>query len=143
MEEKDTNNDDYISSEAFKANLESQEKYFNEYLDKQHKYYNHPLFPRDFMHNYFVMRASLSSLRNNPDTKDDPDFIELCNTWKDLGFDSFIFELGHLKEIYNKLLKKPNFKNNPYFTSYLYGSFMKGVYELFTCGYYSRPFFSI
>lgn len=88
------------------------------------------------------MCAILVSLQNNPDTKDDPDFIELCNTWESLSFQTFPLYINHLKELYDKLLKKPNFKNNPYFQD-LFGSFMKSIYQLFHDSYYTQGFFKL
>ena len=94
-----------------------------------------------FCHNYFHLRAGLSSLTKNPDTMNDPDFIELCNTWKHQSL--WNLEVNRLEGLFNILKEKPAFKDNVIFNS-LYGYFLKGVYLLAQeNGYYMSDFFNL
>ena len=135
MSEPNNHQEDILSSETFHENIQRQKEFFDSYERKQ---------PFDdwegFLYHYNTLRASLASLRANPDTKDDPDFIELCKTWKHQQFGQFN---PRLKELYYKLLEKPTFKENYIFSSYLYGSFVKSYYMLFNDECYTRSFFDI
>ncbi len=93
-----------------------------------------------FLFHYAHVRAGLSSLLKNPDTKDDPDLIALCDLWRAQRFGSI--DTNQLEELYNALNQKPVFRNNSIFVD-LYGAFVKSVYELFYGEYYTQHFFDI
>ena len=70
----------------------------------------------------------------------DPDFIELCNTWRHQSFGHI--DTRRLQELYNKLSQKPEFKENPFFMN-LFGQFYKGIYILLNEEHYTGHFFEI
>lgn len=133
------NMESYTQTEEFKKNLENQQSYFDEHFRYRRR--DVPFNDWDgFLFHYYFVRTGLSSLLKNPDTKNDPDFLELCDTWRCQRF-------GHIKtqrleELYNKLSLKPVFRENYIFRD-LYGNFVKSVYQLFTDEYYTHDFFQI
>lgn len=82
----ETINNDFNYEESEK-NIRQQEDFFAKYL-KEHK--KETQFPMDrwahgeFWGRYWYFRACVASLLSNPDTKDDKDFIDLCNYWRGL-----------------------------------------------------------
>ena len=135
MSETNNHQGEIISPETFYENLERQNEFFDNYERKD------PFGDWEgFLHHYNTLRASIASLRANPDTKDDPDFKELCETWKNLQFGQFP---PRLKELYYKLLEKPVFRDNYIFSDCLYGSFVKSYYMLFKDECYTHSFFDI
>ena len=138
-----------MDKDCFNKNLEKQEECFNNYLN----YYRDQIrngssrweaFPfsdfSGFQNRYIYLRAGLASLLKNPDTMYDPDFRELCETWKHQQFGKIEFE--RLEELYNKLMEKQVFQENQIFKN-LYGEFVKSVYQLFSDTYYTDQFFGI
>lgn len=133
------NIEEYINSEDFQKNLENQQRIFDDLFHARRR--DIPFSDLDgFLYHYSFVRAGLSSLRKNPDTMNDPDFLELCDTWKHQRFGHI--ETQRLKELYNKLSEKPVFRENYIFRD-LYGNFIKSVYQLFTDEYYTQGFFEI
>ena len=130
---------DYTNTEDFQRNLENQFNYFEESLCR---YQSQSLFNDwdGFLFHYNNIRAGLSSLLRNPDTKSDPDFLELCETWRNQRFGCT--DTQHLVECYNRLSIKPVFKENPIFRD-LYGSYVKSIYQLFHENYYAQDFFRL
>lgn len=131
---------------SFRQQTEDFEQYFCEHHHLRH-------FPMDdwsneeFWHHYWRFRACVASLRRNPDTKDDRDFIALCDYWKSISDSPFNLRQGDfvdLEKKYNQLKAKPVFGNNPIFRD-LYGSFVKGIYGLITgsCPDYWTGFFDV
>ena len=152
------NQTEKINLEEFERNLQKQEEFYEQYcMSLRHKKYHYqrePLFEENshfpftdnsgFWDRYWEFRALVASLRQNPDTKDDEDFIRLCKYWQSIGDpsklskDKFVW----MKERYDSLLNKPSFKNNPFFRDIL-GCFLKSVYQLFTDPYYWDGFFDL
>ena len=131
--------EDYTKTAAFQQNLENQGKFFEDYY-ASHRNDNPFNDWSGFLYNYYNLRAGLSSLRRNPDTMNDPDFVELCNTWETQS-------LGHIDneridELYKKLAEKPVFSENAIFNN-LFGYYCKGIYELLNGLYYTENFFKI
>ena len=98
----------------------------------------------EFMWNYTHFRACLAILRDNPETKDDKDFNELCGTWEYGGIINYTAEdFDELERRYLSLKEKPAFQNNPFYDN-LYGYFVKGPYLLFSGDiFYWKNFFKL
>ena len=134
--------------DSFYKNLEKQQAVFEKYLhlfEEFYPYVNKPewwLFSNwdEFLFHYSHFRASLLSLQTNPDIKDDADFAYLCDTWKYQSLGSIDFKW--LEQQYRKLMKKPVFKNNPFFNE-MHGHFVKSIYQLCHDRYYTQNIFNI
>ena len=138
MEETQDYNDNYKKQKEFFESRYSE-------LQREYRNRNGNLFNdwSGFMWHYLSLRAGFSSLQHNPDTKDDPEFIKLCNVWTNINcLGDLQFESNRLKEIFDKLRTKPAFKNNEIFIS-LYGHFLKSIYQLISDKYYTAPLFYI
>ncbi len=144
--------EEYTLSDTFKKNLEEQDKYYYEHLSKSSFAYlqqddpvfllfeNHGYGYLDsFWDHYFAFRVGLSSLLRNPDTRDDPDFIRLCDTWR---YQKGKMNFETLKRLYDKVLEKPVFAKNPIYNA-LFGSFLKSIHELCSGFYFSDYIFEI
>jgi hypothetical protein len=135
------NPEEYVLSEPFRRNLEQQNQDFESYLhqlmfDKKNPFDDW----RGFVFHYYHFRAAIASLRKNPDTKNDPVFVQLCETWKGQRFGSIDF--SGLEKLFNELRKNPVFDKN-YLLNEAYGSFIKSVYMLFQDEYYTHSFFEV
>ena len=85
--EREQNMEKYVGTVEFQRNLENQREFFDSLSrEMREKHYERDGFPfsswSEFMYHYTFVRAGLSSLLKNPDTMNDPDFRELCETWK-------------------------------------------------------------
>lgn len=131
---------DYIKTDSYGQNLKNQKELFEQLFHVRHSY-DYPFEDwNGFLYHYSYVRAGLSSLSKNPDTQNDPDFKELCSTWRRQKLGSFDFD--RLEELYNRLSRKPVFSNN-YIFKELYGHFVKSIYQLLTEGYYTHRFFEL
>ena len=143
--EREQNMEKYVGTEEFQRNLENQREVFDSLSrEMREKHYERDGFPfsswSEFMYHYTYVRAGLSSLLKNPDTMNDPDLRELCETWKHQLFRQP--DQGRLEALYNKLMSKPVFRANPIFGD-LYGAYLKGVHELLTGECYTAHFFDL
>lgn len=134
---------EYTFSAEFKENLRKQEEFIDNYV---HNHFDkNPLYDWEgFLCHYYTLRACLESLRNNPDTKDDEDFIKLCLHWNRLK--DFIpisrSMMNELEDEYKALGNKPVFNDNPFYKM-MWGEFVKSIYELFEGQYYTSSLFDI
>ena len=138
--------DEYVWSQEFEDNLKKQAEFVETYKRMKSPWSYSPYHEwNDFLERYTHFRACLASLRNNPDTKDDADFKELCEMWNHYK-DSFHPRIGinykELENRYYKLRKKPVFDHNPFFRE-MYGAFVKSVHQLLAENVYWQPFFDI
>lgn len=133
------NMEEYTHTKEFFENLKAQEKYFRE--DTGVDYRDVPFNDWDgFLSRYYFIRRGLSSLLKNPDTMNDPDFIELCRVWRNQRFGYNASD--RLDDLYKKLERKQVFSENPIFRE-LRGKYIKSVYQLFNDEYYTQNFFEL
>ena len=86
--------DEYVWSQEFEDNLKKQAAFVETYKRMKSPWSYSPYHEwNDFLERYTHFRACLASLRNNPDTKDDADFKELCEMWNHYK-DSFHPRIG-------------------------------------------------
>ena len=136
--------------DVIERNLRQQREDLEQYFDDHSRLRSFPMDDRsneEFWHHYWRFRACVASLRKNPDTKDDKDFIALCDGWNSISDSPFNVLQGGFEDLeqrYNKLKAKPLFGSNPIFEE-LYGSFVKSVYGLITgsCPNYWTGFFDV
>ena len=135
--------------EEFEKNLRLQREELRQYYGR----HNDQKFPFDesgyheFWHQYWYFRACLASFQQNPDTKDDEDFVALCDYWKSRSGSPFQLrqkDFDELERRYRELEGKPAFGANPLYNQ-LFGSFVKGIYAFITgaCPAYWDGFFDI
>lgn len=143
---------DIINPEEFEKNLRQQELVFEQYLvehERQNRFPVDGYANREFWYHYWHFHACLASLRSNPDTKDDDDFIALCEQIKGLLVFPYAFRLSEadfkeVEEQYHRLKEKPAFKYNPFYDE-IYSTFVKGIYSLITGSFpdYWKGFFEL
>ena len=136
---------DYVETEAYRQNLDNQLALYDQLRRLHNENYCHEeYYPfttwHYFVQEYSYVRAGLSSLLKNPDTKDDPDFLDLCYTWKQqtLGH----FELNQIEKLYDKVGQKPVFYNNPIFRE-ISCHFENSIYQLLNSRNYTEHFFEL
>lgn len=132
---------DYTFSEEYKNNVEKQFQYYSKLTNSDFEWDHKPFNDwGSFMAHYTMFRAALVSFTKNPDTKDDPDFQELCRCWECQRFCDIHFHT--LDQLYFKLKSKPLFEKNP-MMSEMRGHFLKSVYVFFNDESYTSSFFKI
>lgn len=141
------NNFNYEECEKnIRQQREDLRQYFSEHIG-QNRFPFDKFAYNEFWHHYWHFRACLASLRKNPDTKDDEDFVALCDYWN--GFNGSPFQLrkadfDELERRYRGLRAKPAFGENPIYDE-LFGDFVKGIYGLISgaCPDYWSGFFDL
>jgi hypothetical protein len=146
----DTN--DNLLPEEFEKNLHQQELVFEHYFvehERQNKFPVNEYANREFWYHYWHFHACLASLRSNPDTKDDEDFVFLCEQLKELLRFPYVFRLSksdfkEAEKQYYRINEKPAFKNNRFYNE-IFGDFVKGIYSLITDAFpdYWKGFFEL
>lgn len=141
--------DNNFNYEECEKNIRQQKDFFAKYLREHNK---ETLFPMDcwargeFWGRYWYFRACVASLLSNPDTKDDKDFLDLCNYWRGLvsPFNLSQENFDELEKKYRRLQEKPAFACNPFYEN-LFGAFVKGIYGLIAgaCPDYWSGFFEL
>ena len=133
----------YVRTEEFHKNLKTQKELFDalcQQLQGEH-WHGFPFSSwHEFMYHYIHFRAGLSSMLKNPDTMNDPNLLELCDTWKhqQLGH----IDDGQLEALYKKLMTKPVFRENYIFNN-LFGEYLKSIHQLLNSDSYTQHFFEL